>query len=159
MADFGYIGIDPGVSGCVSHFYSGAGPESKFLNTGDVMALRDCLDYFLDGNEPVTVERNHPIPGMGTVSAFTFGRNYGTLLASLALRGIEPRIVTAHAWRKWALGGAANVPKERKLRDAVTVEAAMRRWPRAAWHKAKKWREAQAASMFIAAYGASLGEK
>ena len=153
-----YVGIDPGVTGCVSRIYCEAGAKSAFINTGDAISLREALDGILLGSDVVLVERNHPVPGMGPASAFTFGRNYGTLLTSLALRGIEPRIVTAQAWRKWALGGAANVPKDRKVRDAVTVEAAMRRWPWVKWHKAKKWREAQAASMFIAAYGAALRE-
>ena len=152
-----YVGIDPGVTGCVSHLFS-SGAKSIFVNTGDVFALRNALSSMLCISDDVFVERNHPVPGMGPASAFTFGRNYGTLLTSLALRGIEPRIVTAQAWRKWALGGAANVPTDRKVRDAVTVEAAMRRWPWVKWHKAKKWREAQAASMFIAAYGAALRE-
>lgn len=152
------VGIDPGANGCAWVWWPMVAPSVRFLNTGDSESAIELATRLRDSGHDATsiyVERNHPIPGMGVMSAFTFGRAYGTLLTALAACDLRPVIVTAQAWRRWALGG--KVPGDRKGRDAATVQAAMDRWPEIEWPKAKVKREAMAAAMFIGAYGHNKG--
>lgn len=151
------VGIDPGRFGAVVALKDGGGCLwVRQGNTGDLDALGNLYARLVAEPHPlrVAIERNHPVPGMGSMSAFTFGRNYGRLEAALAMAGHKPTVVSAQVWRKWALDG--RVPKERKDREAATVEAAMRRWPEVEWPKARRWREAIACALYIALYASSF---
>lgn len=155
------IGIDPGRYGCI-WLWADAASARLFLDTRSVDTVLDAATRIrerLNTDEGVVmVERNHSMPGMPHHAAFTFGASYGGLLTALTAREVPYRVVAAASWRKWALG---RVPKDRKGRDTATIAAAKARWPSWEWPKARKWQEAQAAAMFIAAYGAEkyLGEE
>lgn len=148
-----YFGVDPGKHGALVWLAgSEIGGYGVDWSSGDdaVAALGPVMSTDL-----VAVERNHPVPGMGTVSAFSFGRSYGILLGVLAAMGVEPVIVRAQDWRAWALGGKDRVPKDRKGREAATVAAAMERWPGLVWPKTKRAREAVACAAFIGEFAHS----
>lgn len=154
------VGIDPGRFGAVVALKDGGGCLwVQKGNTGDLEVLGRLHSLLAGQAGPlhVAIERNHPVPGMGAVSAFTFGRNYGRLEAALTLGGFKPTVVSAQSWRRWSLDG--RVPKDRKGREAATVAAAMKRWPEVEWPKARRWREAVACALFIALYASVKGGK
>lgn len=148
------VGIDPGVVGGMAAFEGDALLGARVVNTGSIREIQDAWEALIGGALSITeaiVERNHPVPGMGAVSAFTFGKNYGTLLAIMDQEADVVRVVTAQSWRSRALKG--RVPKDRRARDAATVEAAMERWRVFTWPERRKHREALACAMFIGTYG------
>lgn len=151
-----YYGIDPGKHGALAWFAQHSDDMGAFaVDWSDADAAFSAVDDLIFPAGSVAVERNHPVPGMGTVSAFSFGRSYGILLGVLAAKGCTPVIVRAQDWRAWALGGKAKVPKDRKGREAATVAAAMARWPEEAWPKTKRAREAAACAAFIGEFAHS----
>lgn len=143
-------GLDCGKTGALA--WLGDTPGYTCLDTcspGDVsealMALRSLGDVRL------TIERCHTMPKMGVASSFRFGGSFwGPQFAAQAL-GIPVRIVTAQAWRAWALK-ARGVPQERPERERLTVEAARGRWPLLDLPKSKVDRQAVACALFLAAY-------
>lgn len=148
------IGIDPGVVGGMAAFEGEALLGARVVNTGSIREIQEAWEALIGGALSITeaiVERNHPVPGMGAVSAFTFGKNYGTLLAIMDQEADVVRIVTAQSWRARALKG--RVPKDRRARDAATVESAMVCWCNFTWPDRRKHREALACAMFIGYHG------
>lgn len=109
-----FIGIDPGVSGGIAFIWDRGYHAVKMPETPQELAhlLRSEAG---DGNPRwAYVERVASSPKMGVVSAFTFGRGYGTILGVLAALQIPYDLVTPTVWQK-AMGcltrGDKNVSK------------------------------------------------
>lgn len=114
-----FFGLDPGRSGGIA-----------VLNaSGDVLKVspmpateHDLLHWLIDvlplapARRYATVERVSASPQMGVVSAFSFGRGYGSLLMALTAAQIPFDLVTPKKWQT-ALGclsgGDKNVTKRR----------------------------------------------
>lgn len=109
------IGIDPGKAGGITLISSdGAEPHKMPETVGDLADLLRSLAT--RGNAKAYVEQVWSSPGMGVVSAFTFGRGLGNLEACLQCSGIPMEWVRPQVWQK-ALGcltkGDKNVSKRR----------------------------------------------
>lgn len=95
------IGIDPGKSGGIAAIFGdGRTVQSPMPDTE-----RDLYELLrdIDSVEPGAVarlERVSSSPQMGVVSAFTFGRSYGSLIMALTAIGIPFEEVTPVTWQK-----------------------------------------------------------
>ncbi|HSW00009.1 MAG TPA: hypothetical protein VLI39_07545 [Sedimentisphaerales bacterium] len=148
----GFAGVDPGLSGGLAL----VSPDGALLATSrmpvhrgatgegalDLRALRDLLRSW--SPRAVFVERQHPMPRQGLCSTFTTGRNYGMLLATLALGDFHTpalgdfRIVIDHAkaWQKTYKGVAAGGGSAKAT--ALAIASAL--WPSESWMATEKSR-------------------
>lgn len=117
------IGLDPGKSGGVAWFDADGRPcAEKMPDT--LSDLWDLLDLvvrhipMIDRQNEVSVylETVHSSPGMGVVSAFTFGQGYGALEMAVIAANLPLNRVRPQVWQK-AMGcmtkGDKNVSKRR----------------------------------------------
>lgn len=141
MDDFGYIGVDPGVSG-------GASILDYHGSIIDVVAFkkmtdRDIADWFQEWGSHgsvAVIEKVHSMPRQGVASTFKFGRSFGFLEACLVCCHIPYTLVTPQKWQGYLdckTGGDKN----------VTKKAAQMRWP------GQKFTHAIADAVLIAEYG------
>lgn len=104
-----YLGVDPGVSGGWA-VVTTDGLVALTMKMGDGPAEigqqpRTCHERLLTIGATnyqlrAVVERVHSSPQMGVVSAFTFGKNVGAILAALTAHGIPVDEVQPKAWQK-----------------------------------------------------------
>jgi crossover junction endodeoxyribonuclease RuvC len=143
-----HIGIDPGVSGGISIVFSGQ-PVSAWKmpeTERDVYDLLWALKNWHDHSSIALIEKVAASPQMGTVSAFTFGRGYGSLRMALIACQIPFEEVTPQKWQKalgCLTGGDKNVSKARAQQLFPGV----------------KWTHATADSALIAEYSRRQHEK
>ena len=109
-----YIGIDPGINGCMAAITDGIPEYSKPLGNMTEHDLWHSLTIY----DPAycVIERVRSSPQMGVVSAFTFGRGYGTLLGLLVASGIPFVEVLPNKWQGamgCKTGGDKNVSKRK----------------------------------------------
>jgi hypothetical protein len=123
-----YLGIDPGLSGGIAGICSGRIRYYRMPATaGDIHAI--LLDETRDRplNRTVcAIEKVQSSPQMGVVSAFTFGKNYGTLLGILASLAIPTEEVSPQRWQK-ALG----IPPRKKSGKQAETQGQFKRRLRA----------------------------
>jgi crossover junction endodeoxyribonuclease RuvC len=106
------ITIDPGKSGAVAISYNGKVyaencPDNEAEMTEILSdAIRESKDCFC------LIEKVGAMPGNGSVSMFSFGRNYGAWLGILSALQIPYQTVTPQKWQK-AVGC---MPKDKKAR-------------------------------------------
>jgi crossover junction endodeoxyribonuclease RuvC len=110
-----YIGIDPGKSGTIAWIDAdGACSFTKKLGDLTERDIRNALTEIT--NACAVLEKVSSSPQMGVVSAFTFGKGYGTLLGILAGANIPYVEVSPQKWQA-ALGcrtkGDKNVSKRK----------------------------------------------
>lgn len=120
------LGIDPGGSGGIAalHFED-ADTSGKVVDVA-VHKMpeteRDMLDLFGSFNGldvRAYLEKVHASPGMGVVSAFSFGGNYKTIRTALIAKEIPFDEVTPQLWQK-SIGGL--VSKSVKVRKQEPSE-------------------------------------
>lgn len=114
------IGIDPGKNGGIAWISDGKPCVEKMPDTlADLWDL--IVDIGLNANTGGTgihayIEQVSSSPGMGVVSAFTFGNGFGHLEMALTAAGIPFERVRPQAWQK-AMGcmskGNKNVTKRK----------------------------------------------
>lgn len=94
-----FIGIDPGKSGGIARIDT-AGKVIGANRMPDTE--RDILDLLANdiGGAYAVVERVSSWPGMGVVSAFTFGRGYGALLMALVSNNVPFETIPPAHWQK-----------------------------------------------------------
>lgn len=116
------IGIDPGKAGGIGYMFCQGGlpitrgakkmPETE----ADVVELLVKLVGSPHRSAMCYLEKVASSPQMGVVSAFTFGRGYGTLIGALAALKVPRTYIVPAKWQK-ALGclskGDKNVTKRR----------------------------------------------
>jgi crossover junction endodeoxyribonuclease RuvC len=158
------LGIDPGLSGGVAVYFVdikrwlvidlptvGEGAQRRL----NAPALRDWL-----GNPPPdhafieSVQAMPSIPdkfgirrGMGVASSFRFGRVTGAIEATVACCNIPITLVVPQSWKRFY--GLRGSDKE------ASRALALRRFPTAASHLARKLDHGRAEAMLIAYFGAS----
>ncbi len=127
-----WLGIDPGLDGCVAviennelDFYDtptlkGAGTRRMIDVAACAVMLRDLRTEY--GTLTAGVERVGSMPGMGNVSAFSFGFGFGVWIGILAALEIPYTLVSPVTWKR------AMCPNEAKNKDASRV-VARRLWP------------------------------
>jgi hypothetical protein len=127
-----YLGIDPGVSGGIA-MLDERGTVIRAIRMPETE--KDVLDALDPGVEHgicrhAVIERVGAFPGMGVVSAFTFGRGFGRLLMALTARRYPFDVVAPAVWQaalSCRSGGDKNITKRRaqQLFPLVTVTHAL----------------------------------
>lgn len=109
------IGIDPGISGAISFFRSGALQSVSDLPVVEVSvgkgkrkqlvpaSLASLLDHLTGAPTRAYLEQVASRPGEGAVGAFSFGRGFGQIEGVLAAMEIPYTLVPPGKWKK-ALG-------------------------------------------------------
>lgn len=95
-----FIGIDPGKSGGIAWLGEGEDPQYALLKNMTDQDVWRCLARLEMAGAYAVVEKVHSSPQMGVKSAFTFGRGYGFLVASLTASAIPFVEVTPNKWQK-----------------------------------------------------------
>lgn len=94
-----YLGIDPGKSGGIAFIPERGDPWAEKMPDTE----RDLFDLLemQDEWEPFAyIENVSSSPQQGVVSAFTFGKGYGSLLMALTARGIAYERIAPGVWQK-----------------------------------------------------------
>lgn len=136
-----FFGIDPGKSGAISAIWDDGMPCSSFCKLSETE--RDVVDWLRQFDltaARAVIERVSASPQMGVVSAFTFGRSYGTvrgIVCGLSVPLIE--VVPA----KWQARFGCMTKGDKNISKA----AAQQRWP------GLKITHANADSLLLAEYG------
>lgn len=130
-----FIGIDPGVSGGIAAIdeigipiYTG---KLATMTERDVIdALERCAGHTSMARIHAVLERVSASPQMGVVSAFTFGKGYGTLKTALTAARIPFDEVPPATWQKamsCRTGGDKNISKRRaqQLFPSLTITHAI----------------------------------
>lgn len=111
-----YIGIDPGASGGIGFVPEHGKPWATKMPGTE----RDLFDALVDATRDhdcrALIEQVASSPQMGVVSAFTFGRSFGSLRMALIAAGIPFESITPAKWQaamRCRTGGDKNVSKAR----------------------------------------------
>lgn len=120
-----YIGIDPGASGSIA-FVCG---DTAWSVKNDSTA-KDLIDAIQDAQSiaPIRfalIEQVSAIPRIGVVSAFNFGKSYGSLEMLLSCCGIPFERITPVKWQnamRCRTGGDKNISKARAQELFPTVK-------------------------------------
>jgi hypothetical protein len=112
-----YLGVDPGKSGSLAFVTSDG---VAWTVKGD-STYRDLVDAIQDAQsiQPIAfalIECVSSSPQMGVVSAFSFGRSYGSLEMLLTACGVAFERITPVKWQnamKCRTGGDKNISKNR----------------------------------------------
>jgi hypothetical protein len=104
-----YIGIDGGLGGALVALQEGkiiskvvmpVVDSSTSRREYDAQALISYLEGFDIENTVVILEKAHPMPKLGSVQAFNFGKGYGTLIGILSAMKMPYQIIHARRWQK-----------------------------------------------------------
>lgn len=141
-----YIGIDPGKSGGIAVLRADGSVRGVSKMPTSEADLLDTLSAFkVSGNTEAVacIERVSASPQMGVVSAFTFGKGYGSLLMALTAAAIPFDEVVPRKWQaamQCLSGGDKNLTKRRAqqlfpgiktthaISDALLIAEYCRRW-------------------------------
>jgi len=111
-----FIGIDPGKSGSLAYVSNGHADYSPLIGKMSEQDIWQLLAEWEQDGAVAVVEKVSSSPQMGVVSAFTFGRGYGILLACLTAARIPFTEVTPKKWQGslgCLTGGDKNVSKRK----------------------------------------------
>ena len=119
-----YIGIDPGQKGGIALLNA----TSQLWQMMDDPVSLQTLFYRLRSYSPIVqkeegtdrdiiavVERAQTMPKQGIVGAFTYGKHYGMLLASLAAAGIPYVEIPPATWKKEILVGVRDKKDKKQV--------------------------------------------
>lgn len=98
-----YLGVDPGVRGGYAVVDADGGPVLVAgVDATDELAVQDMVGQVGRLGQPVraVLEFVRASPQMGVVSAFTFGRGYGTLRYAVLVAGWPLLEVTPGKWQR-----------------------------------------------------------
>lgn len=163
------IGIDPGVTGAIA-LVDVSGARPRVLDLRDmpvtmttksngrvrrrvdpaalILALRDMTKGRKRGAVTAYVEDVHASPGMGVVSAFTFGHTAGVIEAALAACGVTVQLCSPSSWKR-ALAVPADKAASMARATELLGEDAAAHWPRKMDHN-------RAEAACLALYGARV---
>lgn len=94
-----YMGIDPGKGGAITVVNEDREVVALYKMPEDSSELLDIFEKHKNVSFAV-LERVHGMPGMGGVSMFTFGKNYGHIEMALLAKKIPFETVTPQKWMK-----------------------------------------------------------
>ena len=120
-----YIGIDPGKSGSIAFVC-----EESAWTIPTSSTDRDLIDAIVDADCEdkiafALIEQVSSSPQMGVVSAFTFGRSYGSLEMLLSACNVPFERITPAKWQdamKCRTGGDKNISKRRAQELFPTIK-------------------------------------
>ena len=131
------VGIDPGSQGAIVILdCDGAIIDSERMpmlgKEIDTEVLMKILPSFgAIRHTAIGLEEVTPF-GMGRTSAFTFGKNVGTLLGVIGAMGFDLLRTRPQKWQKWAFGSgrpwAGSLPEEGSTKEKANA-AAISIWP------------------------------
>lgn len=95
------IGIDPGADGALAVLWpDGAVDVRPFDRRGYIDALSCVTPRPEDGRVVCVLEHVGAMPGQGSVSTFSFGRNFGWIQGILDARRIPYELVRPQKWKR-----------------------------------------------------------
>jgi crossover junction endodeoxyribonuclease RuvC len=108
-----HIGIDPGKGGGIC-FIKNKDIAVAYKCPETIEQMTSILKKEIKGfrKKQATIENVHSMPRDGVVSAFSFGRNFGTWLGILTALNIDFNMVSPQKWMKTF----HPLPKEKKSR-------------------------------------------
>jgi crossover junction endodeoxyribonuclease RuvC len=120
------IGIDPGKGGGIV-FIKDREVAHAFKCPDSERAMAILVKEETKGfrRKRAMIEQVHSMPRDGVVSAFSFGRNYGTWLGILAGLNINTSYVRPQVWQKFY----GKLPKEKKSRKHKLKQLAFDLYP------------------------------
>lgn len=136
-----YLGIDPGKNGGIvvidpdDDYVDYRVIPSTELDLG--LLLKDMNDnYFIDF---ACIEKVSSSPQMGVVSAFTFGRGYGSLITAVSMLEIPLELVRPQVWQRYLKIPPRKVKRETRPQFKKRLRAeAQRLFPKLSIWKEKK---------------------
>jgi crossover junction endodeoxyribonuclease RuvC len=154
-----YCGVDGGLGGAISIIKNNrlvqvvqmpviSGKDSKSeLDIGEI------IKYFQSLDEPVIIlEKAHAMPKLGSVQAFTFGKNYGLLIGIIATLKIPMVIVHAKTWQKEMFADMSKMDTKQ-----ASIIVAQRLYPEFSFKRTEKCKKVDNGftdATLIATYGA-----
>lgn len=149
-----HVGIDPGQKGAVAAI-DGAGRAQawRIPVVGKGYDLVGMVSILAGLNRErrvvlVAIEEVTSSPTMGVVSAFSFGRGFGTWEGMVAALGLRLRLVRPKVWQ-----GGLGLPKDANERKAALARLAAQRWPEVQIRSKADWGKADA--LWIAHWAAT----
>lgn len=141
-----WIGIDPGMSGCLAVL--GPGDRVRFVSTPtlptgkgnrrryDVPGLVELVRRASEGAAFLAIERQQSFPGQGVASSFSTGYGYGLWLAAITAARVPFETVAPATWKaalkiKALPGGGGSAASRKKAAKALAIETAQRLYPNA----------------------------
>ena len=151
------IAADPGLRGAICALKNGtqivwlSDMPVKQLDSGKYMVcaikLKDILKEILADHPKedaiAIIEQVGTRPGEGAVGAFSFGRGFGILEASIVARGLTLQLVRPQVWKK-SMGMTAD-------KDDVRIKM-MAKFPQVAHMLKRKMDDGRAEALAIALY-------
>lgn len=151
------IAADPGLRGAIAALKNGEQivwlqdmPTKELSNGKQMVCARQLTETLkqIIGEHPhedfaCMIEQVNSRPGEGVVSAFSFGRGFGVLEASIISRGLSLEMVRPQVWKK-ALGMTAD-------KDDVRIKM-IKRFPQIAHMLKRKMDDGRAEALAIALY-------
>lgn len=136
-----FFGIDPGKSGSISAIWDDGVPCTSFCKLSETeYDIVNWLRQFDLNDSRAVIERVSASPQMGVVSAFTFGRSYGTVRGIICGLSVPLIEVAPAKWQGW-FGCRTKGDKN------ISKAAAQQRWP------TLKITHANADSLLLAEWG------
>ena len=123
-----YIGIDPGKGGGIC-FIKNKTEAVAYKCPDTIEQMTSIVKKEVKGfrKKQAIIEHVHSMPRDGVVSAFSFGRNFGTWLGILAALNINLVMVSPQKWMKTFYP----LPKEKKSRKHKLKQIALNLYPHA----------------------------
>lgn len=148
-----WIGIDVGLQGGITILEGKKSPKvyrmpvksevirKKKKNSYDLQELVNLLKLYVNNKVLVYLEKQNPRPGEGSVSSFTAGTGFGSLMGVCVALGFDLEIVLPSRWKKdypelestavaqirsdldKLKGTKGNNPKIKKLKDQLKAAA------------------------------------
>lgn len=126
-----FMGIDPGANGAICVVDDEGKIVEIYRMPATIAELKEALDSWTDTawHRNIThcvIERVQGMTGQSASAAFNFGRNYGTLEATVYMKAIPYETVTPQKWQQYFQAG--------KSKDFATKTL----WKSHLWMMAKK---------------------
>lgn len=150
-----YVGIDPGLQGCIAVLNDGGHCEfhdMPTLRSGasgkrvvDAYGVAEIIGQ-LPADVHVALEQQQSMPKQGVASSFITGMNYGLLVGILASKKISTTLVRANVWKRRMLEGVSEGKDQ-------SVAVCKRLFPASAEHLTRVRDHNRAEALLLAEYG------
>lgn len=106
------VGIDPGITGAAACLFDGKLVWVKDLPIEDRRLDGGEFARMVGRPDVVYLERVHAMPKNGSISAFSLGQTYGSLLAVMSLLKIPVHLVAPSTWKaKMGVGASKDAAR------------------------------------------------
>jgi hypothetical protein len=106
------LGIDPGITGAISHFINGRLDEIIDMPVFDTRVDGGQIGEILTftNADIAVIEDTQPMPKNGSIASFKLGLNTGIIIGAVQAQGVTLNRVRPSTWKRWA--GLIGKPKE-----------------------------------------------